>query len=107
MYDILNEPLEIRLAKGKSKKTDPEILDILSHDHFWFVRNFVAANPSTTCETLHYLLEDDDFRVVFEADKNLKKRDLDYRITEAQNRKDLINSTVIHNIYLESADKEL
>lgn len=71
-------------------KTDPEILEVLSHDRFWFVRNFVAANPSTSFETLYYLLSDEDFRVRFEAEKNLKKRALINRITTAENKKDLI-----------------
>lgn len=80
MNDILKEPVEIRLAKAKSKKTDAELLDVLSKDSFWFVRDFVASNPNTSYDTLQYLLEDSDFRVRFEAEKNLKSRRLDEQI---------------------------
>lgn len=99
MYELLNEPVEIRLSRAKNKKSDQNTLDILSHDSFWFVRNFVAGNPSTSYETLKYLLEDDDFRVRFEAEKNLKKRNLSERIINAQNKKDQVNNTTILKDY--------
>lgn len=99
MYELLNEPVEIRLSRAKNKKSDQNTLDILSHDSFWFVRNFVAGNPSTSYETLQYLLEDEDFRVRFEAEKNLKKRNLSERIINAQNKKDQVNNTTILKDY--------
>lgn len=99
MYELLNEPVEIRLSRAKNKKSDQNTLDILSHDSFWFVRNFVAGNPSTSYETLKHLLEDDDFRVRFEAEKNLKKRNLSERIINAQNKKDQVNNTTILKDY--------
>lgn len=107
MYDIFNEPVEIRLSRAKNKKTDTETLDALSHDSFWFVRNFVATNPSTSLETLHYLLQDDDFRVRFEANKNLKKRGLDGRIAQAMKNKDLMNTVIFDRDNQDLSDKEI
>lgn len=106
MYDLLNEPVEIRLSRAKNKKSDQETLDILSHDRFWFVRNFVASNPSTSYETLQYLLQDDDFRVQFEAEKNIKKRGLSNRIKDIESQKDMINALTFRNINRVKEEKE-
>jgi len=107
MYDIFNEPVEIRLSRAKNKKTDPETLDVLSRDSFWFVRNFVATNPSTSFETLHFLLQDNDFRVSFEANKNLKKRGLEERIAHAMRNKDLMNTVIFDRDNQDLSDKEI
>lgn len=87
MYDILKEPVEIRLGKAKNVKTSPELLDELSHDSFWFVRDFVARNPNTAHKTLKYLLNDSDHRVRYEAGKNIKLRNLDNIIDIAEKKK--------------------
>lgn len=105
MFDLLNEPVEIRLSRAKNKKSDQNTLDILSHDSFWFVRNFVAGNPSTSYETLCYLLQDDDFRVQFEAEKNIRKRGLSNRIKDIESQKDKINSLTFRNINRDKEEK--
>ena len=106
MYDLLNEPVEIRLSRAKNKKSDLETLNILSQDRFWYVRNFVAANPSTSYETLNNLLHDDDFRVQFEAEKNLKKRGLSDRIAVIQNKREPAISEIIDKNNIRVDDKE-
>ena len=85
MYDhIEKEPVECRLARAKDPETDPELLRRLSKDEFWFVRDFVASNPSTPRECLEELLQDDDFRIRGDAEKTLtKKSGLDAIIASA------------------------
>lgn len=102
MFEILNEPVEIRLAKAKDKKTDAEMLEVLSHDSFWFVRNFVATNPSAEYRTLITLLQDDDFRVRFEAEKNLKKKSLDNKIEEAGLKRETVKSSGRNDYFKEA-----
>ena len=87
MFDILKEPVEIRLGKAKNTKTSPELLDELSHDSFWFVRDFVARNPNTAYKTLEYLRNDSDHRVKYEAEKNICLRNLDNVINIAEKKK--------------------
>ena len=87
MNNILKEPVEIRLGKAKNVKTDPELLDKLSRDNFWFVRDFVARNPGTGYKTLNYLRNDPDHRVRYEAEKNIRLRNLDNVINLAEKKR--------------------
>ena len=105
MNDLLNEPVEIRLSRAKNEKSDQYTLDILSHDMFWFVRNFVAANSATSYDTLNYLLQDEDFRVRFEAEKNIKKRGLSARIIDATNKKEQVNKQSLVNTIIKSKER--
>lgn len=90
MYDILKEPVEIRLGKAKNEKTSPELLDELSQDSFWFVRDFVARNPSTAYKTLEFLRNDPDHRVQYEANKNIRLRNLDNIIDIAEKKRNSV-----------------
>lgn len=61
--NIYEEVYEYRLYKAADRKSSPEILDVLSRDPNWYVRNYVASNPSASIETLERLFLDDDFRI--------------------------------------------
>lgn len=87
MKNVLNEPVEIRLARAKNPATDQETLTILSKDSFWFVRDFVASNPNTPEEILVELSKDSDFRIQAEANRNLNKTNLDQQILYASYQK--------------------
>lgn len=70
---LLSEPVECRLTYAKYSE-DPEILRALCNDPFWFVRDYAASNRYTPEECLLKLLEDPDFRIQGEAQRNLNKR---------------------------------
>jgi len=69
--DIENAPVEIRLSRAKAPDTPPEILERLSRDSFWFVRDLVASNSHTPIPSLYLLMEDPDFRIRYDANKTL------------------------------------
>lgn len=71
---IVDEPVETRLAHAKNVDSSPELLKFLMKDRFWFVRNFVASNPSSPDECLKFLCNDADFRVRDAAKRNLSMR---------------------------------
>jgi len=76
-FDLLSlpsEPPECRLGLASDAKTPPEVLEVLSRDHFWFVRDRVAANISTPQACLQQLLQDPDFRVQMEAERTLERQ---------------------------------
>ena len=70
---IVDEPVEIRLAHAKDKDSSPELLKVLMKDKFWYVRYFVASNPSAPKECLNVLCHDGDFRVRDSAKSTLSK----------------------------------
>lgn len=65
-------PVEVRLARARDPESSEDVLRHLSKDGFWFVRDYVASNPSTPKDCLEKLMRDDDFRVRTEAKKNYK-----------------------------------
>lgn len=73
---IKTEPVEVRLAKAKDLRSSPGLLEVLSRDRFWYVRDFVAANPNTPKRCLDVLKNDCDSRVRSEANKSLEKLNL-------------------------------
>lgn len=81
-------PVEICLARAKNPGSSPETLRCLSRHSFWFVRDFVASNPSAPPDCLSTLVQDQDVRVRTEAKRNLesrsgKKAGLDFQIQAA------------------------
>lgn len=70
---LLCEPVECRLTYAKYSE-DAEILRSLCEDPFWFVRDYVASNRHTPEDCLNKLLQDPDFRIQGEAQRNLNKR---------------------------------
>lgn len=76
MDDIFDKAAEYRLAIARRKDSPPEMLELLSHDPWWFVRDSVASNPNTSADVLKFLLDDLDFRVRTEAKNNLSNRNL-------------------------------
>ena len=70
--DIENAPVEIRMSRAKASDTPSEILECLSHDSFWFVRDLVASNPNTPISCLKNLMQDTDFRIRYDAKKTLE-----------------------------------
>lgn len=91
---ITKEPVEVRIAKAKDFKSSPGLLEVLSKDAFWFVRDHVASNINTPKHCLEKLAKDFDFRVRSEAQKTLAKlisknigleEDLESKISFAKN----------------------
>lgn len=70
---IVSEPVEVRLAKAKDCSSTPALLEVLSRDTFWYVRDYVAANIHTPKHCLETLKDDSDFRVRAEAIKTLAR----------------------------------
>lgn len=93
-------PLELCLARAQNPESSEDVLRCLSEHHFWFVRDYVASNSSTPKDCLHKLLQDEDFRVRDEAQRNLdnrayKRSALDERIKDASGRiAESVNETV-------------
>ena len=69
--EIEDAPVEIRMSRAKAADTPPEILERLSHDSFWFVRDLAASNPNTPIPSLINLTQDRDFRIRYDAKKTL------------------------------------
>ena len=69
--EIESAPVEIRMSRAKALDTPSEILDRLSYDSFWFVRDLVASNTNTPIHTLYKLMQDHDFRIRYDAKKTL------------------------------------
>ena len=74
--EIHLEPMEIRLYHARNPDSSPEMLRALSKDKFWYIRDSVASNVSTPEDCLYNLLEEKDFRIRIDAQKNLKTRGL-------------------------------
>lgn len=72
-----SEAVERRLTKAKDPRTSPFELKILSRDCYWFIRNFVAANPGTPAGTISDLCCDPDSRVQETAQKTLENISVD------------------------------
>ena len=67
---IYDESFEIRCARAKNTKTEPELLRMLSKDPYWLVEDYAAGNIHTPIESLLELLEDKDFRIQDEVKRN-------------------------------------
>ena len=65
--DIFDENLEARKAAAKDPRTRPSVLDRLADDEDHIIHVFVAANPSTSTETLTKLAERANYDILQRA----------------------------------------